>query len=324
MIKLIVVGAGKWGKNHIRTAYECGVLGGVIDSNSDSLELIKKEYPDIAVFQSIYDDGVLDFDAFTVAVPAVDHFEVTQFLLEHKKHVLVEKPITLNVDDAIKLDHLANVNGCVLMVGHLLLFHPAFKKMKALVQENKIGKLQYMYSNRLNLGTVRKQLNSLWSFAPHDFSLFQYFSEDQPIMVESHGGAFVQPHIHDTTMTVVRYPANVVGHVFVSWLHPFKEHRFVLIGSKGMFVYEDSSVDKKLLFYEKGIDWIEGEPVKREGDVIEMVYEESQPLKDEMQHFVNCILGKEDNSIINGKKGVEVLELLSRAQACLEMSLNDV
>lgn len=318
MIKLIVIGAGKWGRNHIRTAYELGVLGGVVESNNESLAFIKKEYPDVAVFQSLDDDGVLAFDAFSVAVPAAAHFEVAKFLLEHKKHVLVEKPITLTVADAEELDKLATTNGCILMVGHLLLFHPAFKKMKALVQENKIGKLQYMYSNRLNLGTVRTELNSLWSFAPHDFSLFQYFSEAYPSTIESHGGAFVQPHIHDTTMTVLRYPENLVGHIFVSWLHPFKEHRFVLIGSKGMLVYEDSTAEKALLFYEKGIDWIAGEPIKRDGAVLEMNFSESQPLKTELQHFLACILGKENNTIINAKKGVEVLKLLTKAQDSLD------
>ena len=147
--------------------------------------------------------------------------------------------------------------------------------MKALIDQGKIGKVQYMYSNRLNLGTVRTEENSLWSFAPHDISLFQYFTGSYPEKVTSTGGAFLQPHIHDTTMTVLEYPNNVKGHIYVSWLHPFKEHRFVIVGSKGMLMYEDSSDDKSLLFYEKGIDFVNGEPIKRDGPTEVIAYDKA-------------------------------------------------
>ncbi|RAP27601.1 oxidoreductase [Candidatus Marinamargulisbacteria bacterium SCGC AG-333-B06] len=316
--KVCCIGAGRWGKNHIRTANELGVLGAVIDSNPESIAFIQKTYPHVEVFSSLNEKGALNYTAYIVAVPAEYHFDVARTLIEHKKHVLVEKPITLDVAEAKILEEYAKNQGVQLMVGHLLLFHPAFKKIKELLSTGKLGKLQYMYSNRLNLGTVRTEENSLWSFAPHDFSLFQYLTNSKPLDVISNGGAFLQPHIHDTTMTVVRYPSNIVGHIFVSWLHPFKEHRFVVIGSKGMLVYEDSSLDKELLFYEKGIDWVNGEPVKRDGPTQKISYEVSQPLRDELLHFIACIEGKEDNTIINAKKGTDVLELLARAQVCLE------
>ncbi len=204
------------------------------------------------------------------------------------------------------------------MVGHLLLFHPAILRIKEFIDQGKIGKLQYMYSNRLNLGTVRTEENSLWSFAPHDFSIFQFLTNSHPVSVQATGGAFLQPHIHDTTLTTIEYPQNIKGHIFVSWLHPFKEHRFVVVGSKGMLSYEDSNPKKELLYYEKGIDFIQGEPVKRDGATESILYEQSQPLTSEYEHFMNCIKGIEVNNKISGKQGLDVLELLEKAQTSLE------
>jgi len=321
-VSFCVVGAGRWGKNHIRTAYELGVLSAVVDNNVETEKFVIENYPNVKFYKSINEPGALDYEAYSVVVPAEYHFEITKTLLEHKKHVLVEKPITLNSKDARELNQLAESQNVILMVGHLLLFHPAILKIKEFLDQGKIGKLQYMYSNRLNLGTVRTEENSLWSFAPHDFSIFQFLTNSYPNSVQATGGAFLQPHIHDTTLTTLEYPQNVKGHIFVSWLHPFKEHRFVVVGSKGMLSYEDSNPKKELLFYEKGIDWIQGEPVKRDGDTQSISYEQSQPLTAEYGHFLNCINGKELNTKISGQKGLEVLELLEKAQQALEVPVN--
>jgi UDP-2-acetamido-3-amino-2,3-dideoxy-glucuronate N-acetyltransferase len=169
--------------------------------------LCGESYPGVKTFANIKDAIKEDFDGFTVATPAETHYEVAKFIIEHGKHVLV---------------------GVNLMTGHLLLFHPAIRKIKELIESGKIGKLEYIYSNRLNLGTVRTEENILWSFAPHDISIFQYLIGSLPVEVVSRGGAFLQPHIHDSSMTVLTYPDNIVGHIFVNWLHPFKEHRLVL------------------------------------------------------------------------------------------------
>ena len=139
------------------------------------------------------------------------------------------------------------------MVGHLLLFHPAFTKIKQFLDDGYLGKLQYIYSNRLNLGTIRSDENVFWSFAPHDISLFQYFFQNNPIEVVSRGIDILQHGIHDSTITSLKYPNNTMGHIFVSWLHPFKEHRFVIVGSKGMIHFEDSLSNKPLLFYDKSV-----------------------------------------------------------------------
>ena len=322
-MKVCVIGSGQWGKNHARTLNDCGYLGGIIDTNKETLKELKQQYPSIKTFSSLEMPGALEFDAYTVVVPAELHYPIAKTLLENNKHVLVEKPITLNSKDAKELCIIADKNSCVLMTGHLLLFHPAIVKIKSLIDSGKIGKLQYIYSNRLNLGTVRKEENSLWSFAPHDISIFKYFTNNSPIKVESSGGAFLQSHIHDTTMTTLQYPENIVGHIFVSWLHPFKEHRLVVIGSKGMLSYEDSSKNKELLFYEKGIDWIQGEPIKRDGPTETIPYEKSQALENELRHFVHCILGQEQNNLINGYNGLDVLNVLEQAEQSLQQSISE-
>ena len=323
-MKCCVIGSGRWGKNHTRTFNELGTLSAIIDSNEDTLASLSKQYPHIQTYSSLSSPGALDFDAYTVAVPAEHHFSVAKRLLEHKKHVLVEKPITLNSEDAEQLCALAKKNNCILMTGHLLLFHPAILKIKELIDSDKIGKIQYIYSNRLNLGTVRKEENSLWSFAPHDISIFKFFTNSNPTDINSSGGAFLQPHIHDTTMTTLTYPDNIVGHIFVSWLHPFKEHRLVVIGSKGMLSYEDSSQSKELLFYEKGIDWVNGEPIKRDGPTETIPYEPGAPLQLELQHFIDCIEGKAKNTLINGENGVDVLHVLEQAEASLHTTPSDL
>lgn len=318
MTKVAVIGAGKWGKNHLKTLYSIGKLAAIIESNTQSHNELKENFPGIPIHTSLDENSALSYPAYTVAAPAEYHFSVAKKLLENHKHVLVEKPITLNSKDARELNALAKKNNCILTTGHLLLFHPAFRKMKELINTGKLGKVQYIYSNRLNLGTVRTEENSLWSFAPHDISLFQYLTDSYPEKVTSEGGAFLQPQIHDTTLTSIRYPNNIVGHIFVSWLHPFKEHRFVIIGAKGMLTFEDSSEDKHLYFYEKGIDFVNGEPVKRDGPTEIVEYKKEQPLTLEMEHFISCIEGKTENTLISGEKGQEVLEILEMAENSLQ------
>lgn len=310
--KVCVVGAGRWGKNHIKTLANLGCLAGIVESNVESLNGLREKYPDVKFFSSVKEAVQEKFDGFTVATPAETHFLITEFLLENKKHVLVEKPITLTVKEAKKLKELADKNGVNLMVGHVLLFHPAIKKMKELIKAGKIGRVEYLYSNRLNLGTVRTEENILWSFAPHDISIFQYLIEELPLEIVSRGGIFLQPGIHDTTMTILQYPNNIVAHIFVSWLHPFKEQRLVIIGSKGMFSFEDSSQKKQLLYYEKGIDWVQGEPVKRDGPTEVIPYDNAMPLTDEITYFVEHLDGS-PIEISSGQNGVDVLEILEKA-----------
>ena len=315
--KVCVVGAGRWGKNHVRTLYDLGALGGIVESDWSRLNSFKEKYLGIKLFTKIDEAIQEDFDGFTIATPVENHYDIAKYLIKHGKHVLVEKPISINVADSRELKKLAEKNQVNLMVGHVLLFHPAIRKIKELHDDGKIGKLQYLYSNRLNLGTVRTEENILWSFAPHDISIFQYLIENNPTEIISRGGAFLQPNLHDTTMTILTYPDNIVGHIFVSWLHPFKEHRLLVIGSKGMLSFDDSSEDKELLFYEKGIDWIQGEPIKRDGPTEAIPYKQVMPLTEELRYFVAHLDGS-PIEIANAQNAVDVLKILEKATESLQ------
>lgn len=314
--KVCVVGAGRWGRNHIRTLHQMRALGGVVETDLSVSNEIKNIAADIPIYKTVDESFQSDFDGYTIATPAETHFTVAKKILNQGKHLLVEKPITLKAEEARELHHLAKKQKVNLMVGHVLLFHPAVRAIKEMVNSGKIGKLQYLYSNRLNLGTVRKEENILWSFAPHDLSIFQYLIESMPVEIVSKGGAFLQSQIHDSTMTVLRYPDNIVGHIFVSWLHPFKEQRLVVIGSKGMLSFEDSSDSRKLLYYEKGIDWVQGEPIKREGPTETIPYNTKMPLTEELAYFVNHLDGS-PVEIADGRNAVEVLEILEKATESL-------
>jgi len=314
--RICVVGAGVWGRNHVQTLHDRGLLGGVVDTDPRRRDEVRARQPGTPVFATVADALAHPFRGFVVATPSPTHYEVTRSILDSGRHVLVEKPIALVADEARDLCRRARERRVNLMVGHVLLFHPAIRRIRELIAGGKIGRLQYIYSNRLNLGTVRTDENILWSFAPHDVSLFQYLVGARPVAVESRGAVFLQPGIHDTTMTMLRYPDNVVGHIFLSWLHPYKEHRIVVVGSQGMLSFEDSSEAKDLLFYEKGIDWVHGQPVRRDGPTEVIPYERAAPLAEELAYFAAHLDGT-PLTIASGEDGVQVLEILEQATADL-------
>lgn len=274
------------------------------------------QYPATAIHVDLEEALRAQYDGYVIATPAETHAELARRVIESGKPVLVEKPLALRAAEAHELNRLAQAKGVPLMVGHVLLFHPAIRRIKELLNSGKIGKLQYLYSNRLHLGSVRTEENILWSFAPHDISIFQYFIDAMPVEVVSRGGAFVQPHIHDTTMTVLSYPNHVVGHVFVSWLHPFKEHRLVVIGSKGMLSFEDSSDNKNIYFYEKGFDFIHGEPIKRDGPTEQIACDKGMPLTEELRYFLSRLDGSPVETADAAGAAV-VLEILEKATESL-------
>jgi len=232
--------------------------------------------------------------------------------LQKGKHVLVEKPITLFSGQAKELVSLAEKLHRKLMVGHVLLYHPAVVKLKELYAEGKIGRLQYIYSNRLNLGAIRTEENILWSFAPHDISVIQYLTESMPIHIDAKGAKFVQHGIEDTTLTILAYPNNVHAHIFVSWLHPFKEQRLVVIGNEGMLVFEDSLPNEKLKFYPKGFHKTENGIEKFEGAYEAIPFASAQALAEEQKHFFECIL-YDKRPLTDGVHAVEVLHILEEA-----------
>lgn len=314
--QLAIIGCGRWGSNHIRTAARLfgKELKYVCDVDLSRCAQLRGNLPNVTFTDRLEDvlsdEGV---NAVVVATPAETHYSIGRAVLEAGKDVLVEKPLALFSGEARQLDDLARQQGRILMVGHLLLFHPAIRKIKDLVDKGVLGKLQYIYSNRLNLGTVRKEENILWSFAPHDISVLQYLIGSEPQEVDATGGMFLQPGIHDVTLTILHYPHNVQAHIHVSWLHPFKEHRLVVIGDKSMVVFEDSKATDKLMLYPKGIDWVNGEPIKRDEGAQVIGYDTAAPLELELAHFRECVL-KRSQPLTDGRNGLKVLQILEKAQ----------
>ncbi|MBL7075180.1 Gfo/Idh/MocA family oxidoreductase [candidate division KSB1 bacterium] len=314
MKDIAVVGAGYWGQNLIRNFYELGVLKTVFDQKKEASLSQKERFPGLNLADSwgqLLSDP--DIIGVVIATPAETHYELASDSLKAGKHVFVEKPLALFSHQAGELIQKSKEAQKVLMVGHLLLYHPAVLKLKELIAEGRLGKLEYIYSNRLNLGKVRKEENILWSFAPHDISVILFLLESDPILVEALGGTYLQPGIQDVTMTTMKFPNGVMAHIYVSWLHPFKEQRLMVIGDRSMAVFEDSLPSEKLRLYDRGIDWIGGEPVKRlkEPEVIPISREE--PLKLECQHFLDCI-NKNQKPRTDGENGLKVLSILEQAQ----------
>ena len=318
-LKLAIIGCGRWGINHVRTAHE--ILGAnlqiVCDTNPDTqqkLDSISKNIRLTKDAEKIYRNP--DINCVIIATPAASHYEIARRCLQAGKHVLVEKPITLNTAHATELVRISAKKRRVLMVGHVLLYHPAIVKLKQEISNGRVGKIQYMYSNRLNLGAIRSEENILWSFAPHDISIMQYLTESYPIYVDAKGMTCLQNNVEDTTLTYLIYPNNIHAHIFVSWLHPFKEHRLIVVGSRGMMAFEDTISTDKLKFYPNGFQDTDGEYVKFEGHYEVVDTDNSLPLTNEQLHFYNAVSGK-TKPLSDGQHALEVLEILERAQSRL-------
>jgi len=322
-ISICVIGVGNWGMNHIKTLMELNINVGCVDLDSQKLNKVKSLFPEIVCFKSAKESFKKDFNGYIISTPANTHTELAKLIIMNNKPVLVEKPLSLSVKESKEIkSYLSKYNG-KLIVGHLLLFHPAILKIKSMIEDGMIGKIQYMYSNRLNLGTVRRTEDVFWSFAPHDISIFQFLSKSFPHKVFSMGGDFLQKNIHDTTMTYLKYPNEIQGHIYVSWLHPFKEHRLVIIGSKGSIHFDDASYDKTLSFYEKDSSF-EGSLSSlklKNKDSKNIKYEDTKPLKNELKYFIKILKGAQVKKA-NIDEGIDVIKILEMATNSLEIKTN--
>jgi predicted dehydrogenase/acetyltransferase-like isoleucine patch superfamily enzyme len=317
--KVAVVGCGYWGKNLVRNFSQLEVLDCICDAQMNHAEQLAQNY-NVAVktFDEILNDkGVT---GVVIAAPAEQHYALTKQVLIANKHVFVEKPLSLKVTDAQELCDLAKQQNKVLMVGHLLQYHPAFLKLKEIVYAGKLGKLQYIYSNRLNLGKFRSEENILWSFAPHDISMILSLANDMPETVYATGCAHLNKHIHDVTTTHLKFKDGVNAHIFVSWLHPFKEQKLVVVGDKGMIVFDDGlSWHEKMKLYPHQVTWINGAPQPQKADYELISLEQQEPLAAECQHFLDCIVNNKE-ARTDGDEGLKVLQVLDAAQTSLKIN----
>jgi UDP-2-acetamido-3-amino-2,3-dideoxy-glucuronate N-acetyltransferase len=313
---IAVIGCGYWGKNVVRTFSSLGALRCVCDVRSQVLEAARAKYEvqtTCSIAEVLADREV---EGVAIAAPAVQHYQLVKQALEAGKHVLVEKPLALRLEEGRHLAEIADSRARVLMVGHILQYHPAILKLKELISAGELGRIKYIYSSRLNLGKLRAEENILWSFAPHDISAVLYLLEEMPIRVASHGGTYVDPRVADTTLSTCQFASGVNVHIFVSWLHPFKEQKLTIVGGKKMAVFDDMEPERKLVLYSHRIDWVDRMPVAHKDDGQLVPLAKDEPLRRECEHFLECIERKHKPRT-DAAGALQVLEVLDACERSL-------
>src|SRR5216683_2319221 len=315
-VRVTVVGVGYWGKNLVRNFHELGALEALCDADPSAEATCKSRYQGVR-FLSDYAKLLTDpsVDAVALATPAVSHYEMAKAALEAGKDVLVEKPLAVNVRHGEELVKLAEAKGRILMVGHILRYHPAILKLKQLVKEGVLGKINYLYSNRLNIGKIRTEENILWSFAPHDISVILSLLDEMPARVACQGSAYLNQNVADVTLSHFQFPSGVQAHIFVSWLHPIKEQRLVVVGSEKMAVFDDTA-ENKLVLYPHKVEWKNRIPTAVKANAEAVALDGSEPLRAECQHFLDCVATR-TSPVSNGAEGLRVLRVLDACQRAL-------
>jgi UDP-2-acetamido-3-amino-2,3-dideoxy-glucuronate N-acetyltransferase len=318
---LAMVGAGYWGKNLARNFRDLGSLHTICDTNPEILHSYQEGYEEVQKETNF--DRVLsnpEIRKIAIATPAGLHYRLAAAAIKAGKDVFVEKPICLDQREGELLVQAAQDQGRILMVGHLLHYHPCIQKLKELIEDGTLGKLHYITSNRLNLGKFRREENALWSFAPHDISVILGLAgSTSPDAVACHGGNYLAAHVADTTMTVLKFHSGLMAHVYVSWLNPFKEQKLTVVGSNGMAVFDDTKPwNEKLILFEQYLTWEHGFiPTPNKKTAVALEVEQKEPLKEECQHFLQCCKDR-SSPRTDGLEGLRVLDVLQAAQKSLD------
>tara|TARA_A200000113_G_C8871391_1_gene356823 strand:+ start:3933 stop:4886 length:954 start_codon:yes stop_codon:yes gene_type:complete len=311
-VKICVVGGGNWGKNHLNTLDKIGNLGGLVDENQALTKIYKKKFPYLKIFRDI--DHALEekiFQGFVVATPAKTHYELSKKILNSGCNLLVEKPFCETLRQAKSLANLALKKDLCLMVGHLLLFHGAIRKIKDIIDKKVLGKVKYIYINRVNLGKVRDFEDVFWSLGPHDVSIINYLIDQAPSKINSTSHSFLQKGISDIQITNLIFGNDLKAHIFNSWYNPYKEHRVVVIGSRGMVDFRD---DKKsyLRLYKINAEKKDFGISNNSKNFKSVSFKKSMPLEEELKYFIKNIR-EEKQAIISGpKSAVEVTKIMSQ------------
>jgi UDP-2-acetamido-3-amino-2,3-dideoxy-glucuronate N-acetyltransferase len=308
-----VVGVGYWGKNLVRNLHELGALGVLCDAQKSVEDSYKNAYEGVkfcSQFGAVLSDPSIA--AIALATPAVTHYEMAKAALAAGKDVFVEKPLAIDVKQGEVLVELAAAKHRILMVGHILRYHPAILRLLELIQDGTLGQINYLYSNRLNIGKIRTEENILWSFAPHDISVMLALLNEMPTRISSQAGAYLNRDVSDVTLSHFEFPSGVGAHIFVSWLHPFKEQRLVVVGSEKMAVFDDTA-EHKLVLYPHKVEWKKRIPtaVKAKGENVSL--DDREPLRAECQHFLDC-LETRTSPVTDGAEGLRVLRVLDACQ----------
>jgi predicted dehydrogenase len=323
-LRIGVIGAGAWGKNHVRTVAGLAdaELAGVCDASEPTRQRLARQYPTALITA---DAGALleRVDAVVIAAPAKLHAALALQAIGAGKPCLVEKPFALTVADAQRVATLAAERNVPVLAGHLLVFHPAVERLRALVRDGALGRIYYLYGLRVNLGQVRADENALWSFGPHDVSVALEVLGEDPIRVAAQGHCYLQPGVEDVVFLTMEFASGTLAHVQLSWLDPHKERKITVVGAKQMAVFDDMATREKLRLYDKGVDrppeyTSYGESLTiREGDIFIPRLPNVEPLAAELAHFVKVARGTEAPraSAADGVRVVRVLEAASRSLA---------
>ncbi len=322
---LACVGAGYWGRNLVRVfdSLPDAQLRIVCDSDSDVAGRLTAQHSDLDVvsdYESVLRDP--EIEAVVIALPALQHHEAAKNALESGKHVFVEKPMTTSVAEAEELVEAASQAGKILMVGHLLEYHPAVQVLKHLIVEHELGDTYYLYSQRVNLGIVRKDENALWSLAPHDISVILYLLGQEPDAVSARGECYLQNSVEDVVFVNLHFKDGKMGQLQLSWLDPHKMRKLTIVGSEKMAVFDDMENTEKIRIYDKAADRESYESygdaiTLRFGDVVIPHIHMEEPLKLECQHFVDCVRNNATPRS-DGADGLRVVRVLEAAQRSLE------
>jgi len=314
-----IIGVGYWGKNLVRNFYEIGALRTICDKDNNTLDNLIEKYPEINRTNSFSD--ILnnpEIEGVVIATPAETHADLVEKAIFAGKDVYVEKPLCLSEKEGERLVEFSKEQNKILMVGHLLWYHPVVLKLKSMVDSGELGRINYIYSNRLNLGKLRREENVLWSFAPHDVSVILGLLGEFPDEIWAKGGNFLHKELSDTTISLLDFPSGTQAHVFVSWLHPFKEQKLVVVGDSKMAVFDDTaSWGNKLLLYPHDIEWQNNIPMAHKAEAENVIVERQEPLRAECQHFIDCIASR-NIPRTSAEEGLRVLKVLNACQTSLE------
>jgi predicted dehydrogenase len=315
---IALLGCGYWGKNLARNLHKLGALRLVCDP-AESGRLIAAEIAPQVATSSEFNDALKsgDIEAVVIATPAETHFDLAAAALNAGKDVFVEKPLALQASEGEQLNDLAQELGRVLMVGHLLEYHPAVVRLHELIDAGELGNVNYIYSNRLNFGKVRTEENALWSFAPHDVAVILRLLGEMPVEVTCAGGSYLTPGLADVTVSTLLFQSGRRAHIFVSWLNPFKEQKLVVMGEQRMAVFNDVTAEDKLVLYDQRVDFQEAMPVLQNDGQQAIVLSGDEPLRRECEHFLECVATR-NTPLTDAESGVRVLRVLEACQASLQ------
>lgn len=330
MLNVAVAGCGSWGPNLVRnfSLLRRVNLHSVCDTDRSRLSLLKKQYDHISVTEDYLE--ILnnpEVDAIVIATPASTHYRLAMDSLKHDKHVLVEKPLALSTKECVQLVECAESRNKVLMVGHTFLFNSAVNKLKEYIVNKEIGEVFYIFAERLNLGQIRRDVNALWNFAPHDISIMLHILERVPYRVRARGLKYTNDVNEDIVFIDLDFSDGIASHIYLSWLNPLKVRRMTVVGSKKMIIYDDANTDAKIQLYDKGLDKIpldggvesygDFQLKLRAGDIFIPKINYEEPLKVQCNHFIDCIENGK-RPLTDGRHGLKVVKIIAAAEKSIK------